>query len=297
MTTTVEPAGGTTEASVIEPPALGLHADLSNEAYHADKTSLSSSGARKLIQPAGPAKFRWEQDNPQPPKKTFDIGNAAHKLVLGVGATLKVVDYDRWDTKAAKAEVAAVRAEGAIPLKQHEMDQVKAMAAAIREHPTASVLLDPDYGQPEVSAFWIDQPTGIRRRARFDWLPNATDGQLIVPDYKTCADASDEAFSKSVDTYGYNCQADWYIAGAQALGICGADAQFLFIAQEKEPPYLVNVIALDFMAMEIAAAKNRHAIEKYVECLATGRWAGYGDEPNYVSLPPWAEIRDKEIYL
>jgi hypothetical protein len=289
MTTIAEPA--------VDAPALGLHTDLSNEAYHADKTSLSSSGARKLLEPAGPAKFRYEQDNPQPPKKTFDIGNAAHKLVLGVGAKLQVVDYERWDSKAAKAEVAAVRAEGAIPLKQHEMDQVKAMAAVIRQHPMASALFDRGYGHPEVSAFWLDEPTGIRRRARFDWLPNPTDGRLIIPDYKTCVDASEEAFAKSVDKYGYNCQADWYIRAALALELGGPDTQFLFVAQEKEPPYLVNVIGLDFMAMEIAAAKNRRAIEIYTDCLASGRWAGYGDEPNYVSLPPWAEIRDKEIYL
>lgn len=283
--------------SLTSAPALGLHTDLTNEDYHADKTSLSSSGARKLIQPGGPAKFRWEQDHPQPPKKTFDLGNAAHKLILGVGPQLQVINHDVWNTKAAKAEVAEARAAGAIPLKQHEMEQIKAMAAAIRQHPTAAALLDPAYGQPEVSAFWIDQPTGIRRRARFDWLPNPNNGRLIIPDYKTCADASEDAFAKSVDNYGYNCQADWYIAAAQALDLGGQDTEFLFIAQEKEPPYLVNVIGLDFMAMQIAAAKNRHAIDTYTGCLTTGTWPGYGDEPNYTSLPPWAEYRDKEIYL
>lgn len=179
MTTIAEPT--------VEAPALGLHEDLSNEAYHADKTSLSSSGARKLLPPSCPAKFRYEQDNPQPPSKTFDYGNAAHKKVLGNGPELVIIEHDTWNTKDAKAAVAEARARGAIPLKQHEMDMVDAMADAIRKHPLAAALLDPAYGAPEQSGFWIDGPTGIRRRVRFDWLPSIQGGRLIIPDYKGLA--------------------------------------------------------------------------------------------------------------
>jgi hypothetical protein len=293
MTTTLEPSATTTE-----PPALGLHTDLSNEDYHADKTSLSSSGARKLLPPSCPAKFRWEQDNPQPPKKTFDYGNAAHAKVLGRGANLVLVDHDRWDTKAAKAEVAEVRAQGGIPLKRHEIEMVDAMAAAIRQHPLASALLEPAYGAPEQSGFWIDGPTGIRRRVRFDWLPSIQSGRLIIPDYKTAADASNDAFQKSLDNYGYNQQAAWYEEAAVALGLGGQDTELLFIVQEKDPPYLVNVVGIDFFAREIGRAKNRAAIEIFADCSATGHWPGYADHnPNYLALPGWAENRDKEIYL
>lgn len=31
--------------------------------------------------------------------------------------------------------------------------------------------------------------------------------------------------------------------------------------------------------------------------MATGNWPGYGDEPNYLALPGYAENRDKELYL
>ena len=68
--------------------------------------------------------FRHEQDNPQAPKKTFDYGNAAHKKVLGNGPKLILVDHPAWNTKEAKAEVTAARAQGGIPLKQHEIDMV-----------------------------------------------------------------------------------------------------------------------------------------------------------------------------
>lgn len=281
-----------------EAPALGIHTDLSNEAYHADKTSLSSSGARKLLPPSCPAKFRYEQDHPQAPTKTFDYGNAAHKLVLGNGPDLVVVDADTWNTDAIRAEVAAIRAEGGIPLKQHELEQIKAMAAAIRRHPLAAALLDPAYGAPEQSGFWIDEPTGIRRRVRFDWLPSIQAGRLIIPDYKTTTDASNEAMQKDIAKYGYNCQADWYEEGARALGLGGQDAELLLIAQEKKPPYLVNVIGIEFGSRVIGGAKNRRAIEIWAEASATGIWPGYADdEPNYLALPGYTEARDKEIYL
>lgn len=290
MTTIAEPA--------VEAPALGLHTDLTNEAYHADKTSLSSSGARKLLPPSCPAKFRWEQDNPQPATKTFDYGNAAHKKVLGNGPELVVIEHDTWNTKDAKAEVAEARVRGAIPLKRHEMDMVDAMADAIRRHPLASALLEPAYGAPEQSGFWIDEASGIRCRVRFDWLPSHQEGRLIIPDYKTTTDASNDAMQKDIDKYGYNQQADWYEMGARALGLGDHTAELLLIAQEKKPPYLVNVIGIEFGSRVIAGAKNRRAIETFAECTASGYWPGYADHnPNYLALPGYAENRDKEIYL
>lgn len=290
MTTFAEPA-------LLEAPSLGIHTDLSNADYHADKTSLSSSGARKLLPPSTPAHFRHEQDNPSAPTKTFDYGNAAHKLVLGNGPELVVIEHDAWTTKAAKADVLEARERGAIPLKQHEMDMVTAMAAAIRKHSLAAALLDPAYGAPEQSGFWIDGPTGIRRRVRFDWLPSIQSGRLIIPDYKTAADASDEAVQKDIAKYGYNQQADWYEEAARALNLGGQDAELLLIVQEKKAPYLINVIGIEFGSRLIGGAKNRRAIETFAECTATGNWPGYGDEPNYLALPGYAENRDKEMYL
>lgn len=287
-----------TAAVEVEAPALGLHDDLSNESYHADKTSLSSSGARKLLPPSCPAKFRYEQDNPQPASKTFDYGNAAHKTVLGNGPDLEVVPGARWDTGKAKGHIAEIRERGGIPLKDHEMQMVKDMAEAIRRHPLAAALLDPAYGAPEQSGFWIDGPTGIRRRVRFDWLPSIQSGRLIIPDYKTAADASEEAMQKDIAKYGYNQQADWYEDAARALGLGGEDAEMLLIVQEKKPPYLINVIGIDFFSREIARAKNRVAIERFAECMSTGYWPGYADHnPNYLPLPGYAEARDKELYL
>ncbi|MGW1122832.1 PD-(D/E)XK nuclease-like domain-containing protein, partial [Streptomyces tanashiensis] len=86
------------------------------EVYHADRTSISSSGLRALLDPSCPAQFKYDRDQPPAPKKTFDVGHAAHKLVLGEGPDLEVVEGARWDTKVAKAQVAEIRERGGIPL-------------------------------------------------------------------------------------------------------------------------------------------------------------------------------------
>lgn len=296
MTTTAQagasaPAAG--PAPITEP---GIY-QMTNEEYHSHRYALSSSGARKLLPPLCPAIFRYEQDNPQPVKKVWDIGNAAHKLVLGNGPTLVQIDAEEWRTNKVKDEVADVRAAGNIPLKPSEYQQVHDMAAALRRHPVASLLFDPERGTPEQSLFWRDDRTGVMRRARLDWLPNPRTGRLIIPDYKTCRSANPEKLAKDIDEYGYHQQDDTYRSGAQALGIADDDAAFVFVCQEKTAPYVITVVEVTATSRRIGAARNRRALETFAECTASGYWPGYSDDVVPVALPGYAETRDTLEYL
>lgn len=255
--------------------------------------SLSSSGARKLLPPSCPARFKWERDNGPENRPEFDFGHAAHREVLGVGADLVVVEAKDWRTKAAKEARDAAYANGATPLLAADYDIVLGMAAALRAHPLAAALLQPDRGKPEQALIWQDSDTGIWRRALVDWLAGLGSRRPIFVDYKTTIRADAESLQRTVHKYGYHCQADWYLDGARALG-WPADTAFLFIFQEKTPPYLVNVIELDDLALNIAHARNRQAIEIYRDCTTTGMWPGYADDVIYISLPAWAERRELE---
>ncbi|MEU6496411.1 PD-(D/E)XK nuclease-like domain-containing protein [Streptomyces sp. NPDC046984] len=287
------PASAAGPAPITEP---GVY-DMSNETYHAHRYALSSSGARKLLPPSCPAIFRYEQDHPQPPKKVFDIGNAAHKLVLGQGPKLVKIDAEEWRTNAVKADVKAVRDAGNIPLKPSEHETVHAMADALRRHPVASLLFDPERGTPERSLFWRDDKTGVMRRARLDWLPNPRSGRLIIPDYKTCRSANPEKLAKDIDEYGYHQQDDWYRSACRSLGIADDDAAFVFVCQEKTAPYVITVVEVNATSRRIGAARNRRALETFAQCTASGYWPGYSDDIEHLSLPPWAEIRDTQEYL
>lgn len=279
MTTTVN-------TGVWQGPGVYTADQVSLEQYHADIVpggSLSSSGARKLLAPSCPQKYRYEQDNPPAPKKTFDFGHAAHRIALGDGPEIVVIDRSRWDTDAVKGEIALARERGAIPLKPHEYERVKAMADALRRHPVAGPLLEPDSGTPEQSLYWTDRDTGITCRARIDWWRH--DGEPI--DYKSAVSAEPEQLQRDFAKWGYHQQDDWYCTGLNALGY--GDHVMRYVVQEKEPPYVVTVARVDTEARRIARLLNDTARHLYARCTETGHWPGYSEDTELISLPPYIE--------
>lgn len=274
--------------SAVEITTTGIVRDLPETEYHAHP-ALSSSGARKLLPPSCPAVFAWERDNPPEPKAVFDLGSAAHKLVLGAGLPIRVIDAKDWRTKAAQEQRDAARACDEIPLLTHEHETVRGMAAALGCHPVARQLFED--GTPEVSLFWRDGRSGVECRARADWFTTNALGEPVIVDYKTCASADPRAVARSVASYGYNVQQAWYVEGAVATGLA-EDPGFLFVFQEKSPPYPVTVVALDREAVRVGTVRARRARSIYAECVASGEWPGYSDEVVRLSLPIWAQEGD-----
>jgi hypothetical protein len=247
--------------------------------------SLSSSGARKLLPPSCPALYRWERDHPQP-RRHFELGSAAHRMVLGLGAEWALLDYPDYRTKAAQQARDAARAAGAVPILGPEYEQIQAMAAAIRAHPFAGALFDPERGgNAEQSLFW--EADGIWKRARLDWLPTPIGAQrLIVADYKTTASAEPGHIAKAVANFGYHVQAAFYLEGVRELA--GDGAAFAFVFQEKTPPYLITVCELDTDALRAGQLLAEQAIEVYRDCKAADLWPGYATDIELISLPAWA---------
>jgi hypothetical protein len=264
----------------------GIYTDLDEVTYHAD-AALSASGAKKLLPPSCPALFQWERENGQQPKAVFDIGKAAHAKVLGAGAEVVVVDADNWMTKSAKEQRTAAYAEGKTPVLRADADRIDGMAAAIRRHPVASALFDPDHGRPEVSGFWHDQTHGVDRRLRVDWMPDTDGGRLVVPDYKTCESADPGAIARAAANFRYHMQHPWYLDGLHALEVA-EELAFIFVFQMKAPPYLVTVVELDTEAVHAGRALNDQALQVFAECSATGVWPGFSDDIELISLPGWA---------
>ena len=270
--------------------------EMTAEDYHADPVpggSLSSTGARRLLPPSCPAKYRYEQDHGQPHKAEFDFGTAAHKLVLGEGQELVALDFDSWRTKAVNEKADKARARGAVPLLAKDHAKVLEMADAIRRHPVAGPLFTPGSGLAERALFWQDRTTDIWRRSLVDWM-KTSGPRFIAADYKTTRDASLDGVQKATAQYGYYQQAAWYLDGIQALGLGGEDAAFVFVFQEKDAPYLVTVAELDVVALRIGRALNRLALGIYAQCRETGHWPAYADDIELISLPVWVEKRFEE---
>jgi hypothetical protein len=282
---------------VIDRP--GVYDGIPDDAYHADPVpggSLSASGAKKLLAPSCPALFRYDADHGAKHKREFNFGHAAHKKVLGVGAEIVPIDAANYKTKAAQEARDAAYAAGKVPLLPAEVAVVDAMAAALIAHPWASLLFNPEAGKPEQSIFWFDEEFGIWRRARLDWLPNPTsNGRLICIDYKSAVSAEPGAFSRTVANFGYHMQDAFYLDAVQAVGLGDEDTAFLFVVQEKTPPYLVTVVELDARAIQVGRERNRRALEIFRDCQQSGIWPGYSNEIELISLPNWA-LRQHEEY-
>jgi len=271
----------------------GLYPSMPAEEYHV-YPGLSASGAKLLLPPSCPAKYRAKMDaEPPEHKDVWDFGKVVHTLVLGEGEEFEAVAFDSWRTKAAQEQRVAIRAAGKTPILLADYAIAVDCAESVQAHPIASALFV--NGLAEVSAFWSDPETGIQRRARFDWLPDSVDGRrLIIPDLKTAKSAEPFAFGRAAADYGYAMQAAQYVDAAKALGL-DPDPAFLFVVVEKEDPFVVTVCQLDDEAMHVGRALNRTALRIYAECIETDTWPGYTKDIATVSLPGYFIYRTEEF--
>lgn len=277
--------------------------NITGEAYHADPCpvpSLSSTLAKELLQRS--PLHAWTKSprlnpNYQPTeKKTFDIGRAAHRDVLGRGGDYVAIPSELLasngaaSTKEAKAFIEDARADGMTPLKADEVDQIGCIADAVRSKlERMRIRLDADRSELAVAAM-ID---GIWCRAMIDNAPASP--LLPLYDLKTCEDASPDAVVKTIATYRYDVQAAHYLDVWRAA--TGEKRKFRFIFVEKSPPHEVAVVELydkpgdeadwfDHARADIADARRI-----WGECLQSGDWPGYPARVAVVGAPSWHTAR------
>ena len=287
---------------VSEPMML---ARIPDDVYHGGKVrtpgpQTSQSALKLLIAPSTPREFQHRLVTPQQPKRVFDVGHAAHSLVLGVGAEfVRHPDELLTSTGAmgvkteSKQWVTACRDEGKIPLKGEDFDAVYRMAESILAHGRASELVtDPDR-KPEVSAY-CEITEGLWLRSRFDLLG----GGLV--DFKTAADPHPDAFRASAWRWGYHVQ-DVAYRRAYALITGETPGPMTFVVVGKEAPHLVSIATLDPEFERLGNEQLDAAIAVYLEQLAKHGapdadgvvWDGLPEETAVLS-PPRSAYYDAE---
>ncbi len=276
-------------------PAPGVH-QLTDDEYFTGpiaRASLSSSAAKILLKPGGPAKYRHHADaGTVEVKREYDLGHAVHTWVLGAGPEPVLfpgtgANPNAWQKKDDIAAVAKLRDAGKVPLRPKDWAAAKAMTAAVKAHPIAAKLLT--RGQPERTLVWTDPVTGMLCRAKLDWL--RADG---IVDLKTCESADDDALSKAVHNLGYYISAAFYLRGFRLLDLDReAEPFFAYVCVEKEPPYLVHATQLTGRALAHGDRQVTAALEIYRDCTAAGTWPGYPtDEITEIDLPSWVRTEE-----
>lgn len=273
----------------------GVVADLDESTYHAHP-ALSSTEARLIL--SSPAKYRWRKDNPPliDHSDKFDVGSAVHSKVLGAGYPVEVLDFPDYRTKAAREAREDARTAGLVPILREKYIEVEQMSESVLAHPTARALFDQP-GSAEASVFaTVD---GVDVRARFDFLPEQGERRRIAVDLKTTIDASVKAFERAVATYGYDVQRAWYLDALNAVTgpmPHGLEPEMVFLAVEKEPPYLVAVHQLSMQWAEMGHTKAARAAELFAACTQSGVWPGYPNEVQLLTPPTWAVYEHEEKY-
>ena len=238
-----------------------------------------------------PLHFKWAKEHPEPPTPALLFGAACHKFVLEpetLGDEYAVCPQCDKRTKEGKAIYAEFceSAAGKDIITADDMTQIVEMQAALTHNEFCKKLLA---GEHEVPLFWTDDITSEPCKARADAVIDAPIAAII--DYKTTDDASTEAFMRSAIKYGYDVQAAHYLRGAKA--VYGKDFTWLFIAQEKKPPYAVNVLQASDAFLERGTGVLLDLMDTYHQCKQSGVWWGYEGVENVVNelgIPAWAVI-------
>ena len=254
--------------------------DLSNESYQNDfRSYLSSSDIRRLLR--SPAHYK----NPtriESPAMAF--GTLVHTFVLEPHVaearyrTRADVDGRTKEGKAVRDWEASLATQQGIQfIGRADYDAAVSIASAVRTHLGCSSIMSG--GLAEVSCV-LDGFCDVNVRIRPDYL---TDRHIV--DLKTCVDGRQDAFSRSVMTFGYAIQAAFYVD--VALAFDGQKRDFYWVAVEKEAPFAVAVYKASDAMLEYGRTQYKRAIELYKECASLDLWPAYSQQIQQLDLPGW----------
>ncbi len=270
----------------------GIYRDISDADYRSDPTPIPSltQSLTKTITERSPW-HAWTEcqslnaDHEPDDDTKFDLGNAAHALILGRGKDFEVLDFDSWRTKDAKAarKLAADIGKIGILTEQYERAAAMSLSAEIQlwRHQDSDCFTQ---GTAEVMICWEED--GIWFRSLIDWLH---DDLRTVDDYKsTGMSVAEHVLGIRAEAGGWHIQHAFIERGLDVLDPAGAGRRrFRNIAQETDDPFALNVMHMTEHWMTMGRKRVDTAVDIWRSCIKTGRWPGYsrhGVTPEYPSF-------------
>ena len=259
----------------------GLHEDLSNEDYHAEKEHLSSSNLKMLLKDT--QKFYKEKilGEKEPLKGAFlDEGNYAHTLILEPHMVDKEYEFFPGNRKAGKDwKTFEKKHEESkkIILSEPQKLRVERWVEAYKKRPEAVDLVKG--AKSEFSLF--SEMLGVPLKVRADII-NVEKG--FIADVKTTASDPDlDTFRFTVEQYGYDLSAALYVDMFSRR--YERDFDFYFIVLGKRTMTCEVYKASDLMLGK-GRKKVMNAIKVFKGCKESGKW----EEPKEIK-----PITDYEI--
>lgn len=263
----------------------GIYRGMASADYFADpapEPSLSQSIA-KIIIDRSPLHGKFEHPRLSPPSpqdeeferydKAKAIGNAAHKIILGRGKDLEIIQSNDFRNKAAKDARDTAYLCGKEPVLEKHLasatDMVAAALSQLERHEASDAFTN---GAGEVVLIWEED--GIWFRQMLDWLH---DDLRTMDDYKsTGMSAAPHTLGMMMVNAGWDVQAAMAERGLNALDPAGAGRRrFRFFPQEQYAPYALAVAQMGEAAMTMGRKKLQVAVDIWRVCSETGHWPGY----------------------
>ena len=278
----------------IEKP--GIYRGISEADYRADPCptpSLTQSLCKTLIERS--PRHAWVEcprlnPNFEPDDDTkFDIGNVAHRLLLGRGKEIEIAPFADWRKKEAQElrETAADR--GCIAVLQHQFEQATEMVAAawsqLKRHDDHDAFTG---GSGEVMIAW--QEDGVWFRSLVDWLH---DDLRTIDDYKTSGmSMAPHVIGLRAEAAGWHIQAAFIERGLDLLDPDGAGRRrYRFIAQETDKPHALTVMHMNEHWLTMGRKQVAVAADLWSICTTAkgGWWPDYGRRAVVPEYPGYKE--------
>ena len=292
----------------LEDPRVGFfHLDPVD--YFADpieEGSLNNSGIKILLDES-PLDFAFQHPrlNPDAVQKATESaakrrGDLVHQLALGKGRGFAVGDFADWRTNVAKDFRKGAEEDGLTPCLKGAYEEALVMAGVIIER-VKRILDGADY-ETEVAIVWRETtPEGeIYMRGMLDiWCEErATILDPKVTGLLGNGRPGEEKINRHAVSMGWDYQAGIYCRGVERLRPdLEGKVRFGNLMIKPEEPFTSRLLWPDYIARRTALFEARPALELFAKCQREGRWPGYPEEGEVLSLPSYVESRrlDAEI--
>lgn len=231
--------------------------------------------------------------------KALDAGQLIHKLLLGAGREIEVVQAPDWRTKAAQQQRDEAVAAGRLPVLEHAFANAKQCTEVVLQRMAEAGVNMTDFecAQSEVSVEWREGVIGggtVLCRGRMDKLLLG-DTRAVVFDVKKIRSAEPRTCARHMVDYGYDIQHAAYTSAVRALrpDLAGR-IDFLFVFIEDSQPYAITPARPDGVMREHGESRWHRAVQTWARCLSKNHWPGYAECPISLEAPPWAIAQEME---
>jgi hypothetical protein len=226
----------------------------------------------------------------------MEFGTLIHQLVLG-GDRVAVLDYPDWRTNAAKADRAALRADGRTPILWKQLNAVSPIVEAVRLAVRGEFDLDISDFVCEERIAW---PYG---GIECEGTPDAyrvRDGAALMWDLKTTKKLPGlDALGRKAAGDGWALQRTAYLSALETLypEVAGR-IDWRWVVAETEPPYAVRIVSADSSLEELGRLRWEFSVVRWKQLLDLGWMEPWpvGAKGDRIEAPPY-ELTRAQIAL